>query len=327
MKPAVYVDFCDLGTRRVKTDEFYFYVLAERFDLRITDKPDFLFHAHEGHLHRLHTCKKIYWTAEVYAPDFNQCDYALTTLELDDPRNLRVPVYARWIEPEMLIKNPGYAEAALVGRDRFCCFFTSYRSPKTRLREAFFERLCEYRKVDSCGRALNNTGYQVPFRFAEKIDLMRRYKFYMAFENESMPGYTTEKIVEAMVAGCIPIYYGNPRIVEEFNPDSFLNYHDFPDEETLIERIKAIDQDPVLYRRYLDAPFFHDNVPNRYFSRERILDFFEHVFKDPTPPVASRNKHWMGRWRLLKRNKPHDYDYTPGEFNFPKGMIQEKWLR
>src|SRR5438309_10477229 len=85
-------------------------------------------------------------------------------------------------------------------------------------------------------------GYRVPGGPWGKIEFLKRYKFNIAFENASLPGYTTEKIVEPMAARCLPIYWGNPLIHREFNPKSFLNYVDFRDEAALIERIIELDQ-------------------------------------------------------------------------------------
>jgi len=127
----------------------------------------------------------------------------------------------------------------------------------------------------------------------------------MAFENTSIPGYTTEKIIEAMRARCVPIYWGNPRVAEEFNPRSFINANDFPSNEALIEHIRRVDQDENLYRQYFEEPYFSGNVPNQYFSKDRILDFFGRVFSDPTPPLAARRRRWLKRWMVLKRKPPH----------------------
>jgi hypothetical protein len=46
----------------------------------------------------------------------------------------------------------------------------------------------------------------------DKTALMRDYKFAIAFENGAYPGYVTEKIIDAIVAGCIPVYLGAPDI-------------------------------------------------------------------------------------------------------------------
>lgn len=44
----------------------------------------------------------------------------------------------------------------------------------------------------------------------KKIEVLRDYKFCFAIENIEMPEYVTEKIIDALVAGCIPIYKGAP---------------------------------------------------------------------------------------------------------------------
>ena len=83
-----------------------------------------------------------------------------------------------------------------------------------------------------------------------------------------------------MQARAMPIYWGNPRIAAEFNPKSFLNYFDFPSEEALIEKIIELDQDDAKYLEYLRQPYFHNNRPNEFFSRERLLNQFENDFHD-----------------------------------------------
>ena len=135
-----------------------------------------------------------------------------------------------------------------------------------------------------------------------KIEFLKRYKFNIAFENASLPGYTTEKIVEPM-ARCLPIYWGNPLIHREFNPKSFLNYFDFRDEAALIERIIELDENDALYRQYVAEPYFHENRPNEFFSLDRVLDHFDMIFSATIRPVARRRRLFsFGRWTLARRD-------------------------
>ena len=46
----------------------------------------------------------------------------------------------------------------------------------------------------------------------EKIKVMHQYQYAICFENLSYPGYVTEKIIDCLVAGTIPIYLGAPDI-------------------------------------------------------------------------------------------------------------------
>jgi hypothetical protein len=301
----VKLDFCDFWPGYSKTNNFFCHLLRERFEVEICDCPDFLIFADLGqHVHRVHNCVKIHWCVEDFAPDFSLCDYALTCRQLDDPRNLRLPSYALH-NPRALLKDSESAEQIMAAKTRFCGFLAGYANRKTRVRNEFFHRLCQYKKVDSAGGALNNTGYRVPPGAAAKLGFLRPYKFNLAFENASVPGYTTEKIIQAMQARAMPIYWGNPGIAEEFNPRSFLNYFDFPGEEALIEKIIELDQDDAKYLEYLRQPYFHNNQPNEFFSRERLLNFFEKIFTTPITPVSARRSIFqMGRWIPALKNRP-----------------------
>ena len=73
-------------------------------------------------------------------------------------------------------------------------------NPNSKERINFFNALSKVKKVDSGGRYLNNIGYVVE----DKMALIKDYKFVFAFENSSFPGYTTEKILEPLIANCIP---------------------------------------------------------------------------------------------------------------------------
>ena len=80
-----------------------------------------------------------------------------------------------------------------------------------------FKRLEKYKFVHSGGELFNNSGENTE----NKSLFIRNSKFNIACENESYPGYTTEKILEAFLAGCIPVYWGNPEIALEFNEKAY----------------------------------------------------------------------------------------------------------
>jgi len=298
----LYVDVADFGPHPPKDRDYYFRKLRERYDTQITTAPDLLIYGHGGDSHRLYTCRKLFHSCENLGPDFEECDYAITCKHLDDPRNLRVPYYVEETVAADLVRQPGEWESWKPRKTRFCAFASTYRNAKTKHRWNFFEKLSRYKKVDSIGRADNNIGELIPFDTPLFVKFLHPYKFCMAFENQSAPGYVTEKITRAMRARCIPIYYGCPRVVEEFNPQSFLNYHDFKSEEALIERITEIDRDDRLFEQYFSEPYFHSNEPNIYFEEKRMLDFLDKVVQDKTPPRDRRHA-LLGRWKLLRRLK------------------------
>lgn len=148
---------------------------------------------------------------------------------------------------------------------------------------------------------MNNVG-ALPPGGPGKFDFIKGYKFNLCYENKSLPGYTTEKLTDAMWARCIPIYWGNERISEEFNKKSFLYRPDFSSDEAFIDRILEVDTDEQEYRRLLEQPFFLDNTPNAMYDEERIRKFFHELLDDATPPISRRKPGFsIGRWIFVKR--------------------------
>jgi hypothetical protein len=301
------IDFCDFWDGFSKTDNWFVRLLRQRYEVEISDRPEFLFFAQpQLYQHRLHNCVKIYFGIESYEPDWRVCDYALTCNYLDDPRHLRLPLYVLYSRAADLVKPIPAPDPPPVPAG-FCSFVVSNAGrARTQRRVDFFHRLSRYRRVDSGGRHLNNIGGPLPGGPRGKIEFLSRYKFHIAFENESRPGYTTEKLVEAMLAGTVPIYWGNPRIAEEFNPRSFVNAHDFPDDDALVQHIRMLDENPAAYDAVRREPFFSGNQPNAFYDENRVLEFFDRVVHRQITPVAQRRRWWqLGRWRLVKQNRPH----------------------
>ena len=81
-------------------------------------------------------------------------------------------------------------------------------------------------------------------------------KFCIAFEHISYPGYATEKILEAYISNCIPIYYGSETIEDDFNSETFINSNNFKDDNEMIEYIKKVDNNDDLYNSFLNKPIF-----------------------------------------------------------------------
>ena len=308
------LDFCDFSPNFSKTDSFLFQLLKERFDVELCDQPDFLIYCNYGHEHQLHSGVRIYYSGESDLPDYQTCDYSLGPIRHEDPRHLQLPNYVNsyYGAAGDLIKRNDDPGAILAAKTKFCSFVVSgYNPRKNQNRVTFFHKLSKYKKVDSGGRKLNNIGGPIPGGSRGKIDFLRQYKFNIAFENRSVPGYTTEKLFEPMVARCLPLYWGNPLVAEEFNPRSLVNRADFPSDEAMIERIIELDQDDAKYLEYARQPYFHNDQPSIYFSHERLLDFFETIFTRRITPVAQSRKRAFspgkifGRWRLVKRHHWH----------------------
>ena len=109
---------------------------------------------------------------------------------------------------------------------------------------------------------LNNVSGFPPKRDSrETVRALAPYKFGIAFENHSRAGYTSEKIGHCLLAGNVPVYWGDPEVAEVFNPDAFINCHDFSSLDEAAERVLEVDSDPELYARYRAAPALAPGSP------------------------------------------------------------------
>ena len=276
MKRKIKIDFTDFWGGYDKTDNYFYNLLKEEFDVEISSNPDYLFFSLFGQIHQRYNCKKIFYTGENIAPPLGYCDYSFSFDYLDDTRNYRLPHYLLY---------DGYYELALekqidesLAKRKFCNFVVSNGDCQQRNR--FFEKLSKYKKVDSGGRFANNIGYAVP----DKRKFQSEYKFSIAFENNAYrpqhPGYTTEKIMEPMAVNSIPLYWGNPLIGKEFNTESFINFYDFKSEDDMIDYIIELDKDDTRYLKMLNKPWFEEyNIPENN-KIENIKSFLYKIFEN-----------------------------------------------
>ncbi len=149
----------------------------------------------------------------------------------------------------------------ILPKTRFCNFLYSNLAGWERsVRMDFCKKLMEHRQVDCPGKNLNNMPPIRRYRFPveegikAKLDFLASYKFTIAFENASVPGYISKKIFHPLSVGSIPIYWGCPEIAQYINPNSFINCHDFSSFDDVIQEVLRIDSDQQLYESYLRAP-------------------------------------------------------------------------
>lgn len=304
-KRRIRIDFADFGGLD-KNNNFFIQLLSPLFDIEINDKPDLLFFGDMGHVNRLHSCRKVYWTGESNGPDWNAADFAITSHHLEDERHFRLPfyVYSRGGDASALIRKPDEVDRIIAEKRKFCsAVISNANTGRSGERIKFFEKLSSYKRIDSGGKWGNNIGGPLPMVYEAKFDFIRQYKFNLCYENKAQPGYVTEKLTDAMVERCVPIYWGAPDVVKDFNPLSMLCRHDYPDDESFIRHILEVDQNETLYRQYLQQPYFHNNVPNENFDLNRIRDFLVRVIESDCVPVERLKKPWhRSRWRLAKRS-------------------------
>ena len=255
------------------TNNFIISVLSKEYEIMIDENPEYLFFSVYGYNHlKYRNCVKIFYSAENLEPDFNLCDYAIAFQFLNaGDRYLRFPLYLI-SGYEQLNKQPLDIEKAL--NRKFCNFVYGNFKWADPIRISFFEKLSKYKKVDSGGILLNNIGTVITVK--TKIDFIKDYKFTIAFENSSLSGYTTEKIVEPMVVNSMPIYWGNPDIHLDFNKQSFVYVNDYATIEEAIEEIIRLDNDDEAYIQKLSASWYNGDNYEQW--ETKLLLFLKNIF-------------------------------------------------
>jgi alpha(1,3/1,4) fucosyltransferase len=288
VKKIIRLNFTDFWPDFPNIEDSYFYkLLSRRYSIEISEDPDFLIYADFGKQYKKYNkCIRIYFTGENHRPNFKECDYAFSFDYLDNKNHYRLPLYALYLDqnPNQIVKKDLDIDKILKGKNKFCNFIYSNKHAEERVR--IFKKLSKYKKVDSGGRYLNNIGGPVK----DKLDFIKDYKFTIAFENCSYPGYTTEKIVHPMMVNSLPIYWGNKLVNKDFNTKSFLNYYDFKNETELIEKIIELDQNDDLYVKYLIEPYYNENKVNAFIDPENVLKQFDYIFNQTKTPVAQEKK-------------------------------------
>ena len=293
-------------------EHYLFRVLKQNFDIELSENPDVLLYSVFNQDFRKYDCLRVFITGENVRPNFDECDFAFGFDYIDDPRNYRFPEYASTGDAEKLTE-PKNIDEINRSKTKFCNFIYSNSSTEERIR--FFQLLSAYKKVDSFGTVLNN----MPIIEGSadrwnrnwkgtKLRFMEPYKFTIAFENTSHPGYTTEKIAHAMLCHSIAIYWGNPLIDRDFNSKSFINCHSHESFEKVIHRVIEIDLNKRLYRSMLEEPYFVDNRIPRNLQRDNIVKRWALIIDSlhAITPVAQRKiPYFRNRLRKTFASIPH----------------------
>lgn len=298
MKKKLKIKYVDFWEGFPVKDSYFLNLVEGVYDIEYSDNPDVLIYSCYSTNFLKYNCPRIFYSPENIRPDFRFCDFALTFDFQDNKSHFRWPLYRRWFSENDLIR-PRNVEEILKKKKDFCSFVISNSNAKERI--TFFNQLSQYKKVASGGRYVNNVGGPV----TNKREFIEKYLFNIAFENSSYPGYNTEKLAESWVMGCIPIYWGDPKVTYDVNPDCFINVHDFKSYEDAIDFIIKVDKSKELQKQYLEAPFFRNNIiPDRLKDeviKTTLISFIDQCLIGLPRKAA---KFWHKPYFYLKQYKP-----------------------
>ena len=244
------------------------------------NNPDFLIFDVFGCEHvntKYNNSIKIAYYSENIIPDFSEVDYSISQAHLIYfDRYFKYPSFIHKLDKLGNLKMKCIGQfARKYKKTKFCGAVISNCKNITAFRLKFIEKLNKYKHVDMGGKCLNDFGRKVE----NKIDYLSGYKFSISMENTNGDGYISEKIVDSLIAGTIPIYYGDYLIDEYINPKVYILIKDEKDINAKIEYIKRIDEDKKLYKSILkEKIFLNDNYKNIIKkAKEENLSFLNNI--------------------------------------------------
>jgi len=162
------------------------------------------------------------------------------------------------VYPNRITEVPKKNVCAIVSSDHF-------NKGPIRVRTTIIDELCKKGlQIDMAGTYKNNVGYKIPGTYWDSpiIDFQKQYRVVLALENIQMDDYITEKIVNPLRAGTVPLYYGSKRINEYINQKRFLQI-DPNNIDKCIAEINRLCTDDAYWLEIVNQPIFIKSIEER----------------------------------------------------------------
>lgn len=150
--------------------------------------------------------------------NYNQFEFILThnedLLKLDSKKFVKCVLAGSWLYPH---------ECKVYEKKKFCSIIVSEKrfTKGHILRHEIVEQFRD--KIDVFGR-----GYKP---IATVKEALQDYQFTIVIENERTNNWFTEKITNAILCGCVPIYWGAPNIEQYFDINGLFRFDSLKDFE------------------------------------------------------------------------------------------------
>lgn len=129
-------------------------------------------------------------------------------------------------------------------------------------RYKIIERLGKYIHIDKFGKCYNKQcGNSTSPNDKLCEEIVKHYKFYLAFENDICRDYVTEKYWYTLEANVIPIVNWKFINMDNVIPNSYINIYDFNSTENLAKYLKEVSVNETLYNSYFEYKKSYTNRP------------------------------------------------------------------
>ena len=182
-----------------------------------------------------------YWILTTFEPEFSEDDIVKRVKEINDTRYIK------------------YDECVLV----------NYHDKKG-TRNLIYQDVKDIFKIKCAGRWNNNTDELWNKYNNDKRLYLKKFKFNICAENDNTINYVTEKLFDAFICGCIPLYYGSFNNPEPglINKDAVIFWNDNGKNEDNIKLVKDLNNSDKLYNDFINQAKLTDK------AAEYVIDRF-----------------------------------------------------
>lgn len=187
-------------------------------------------------------------------------DLSLGFEYFEDNRYLRFPLWLLYMfdatstREDIVSRCNALRYPTISEKSRFCGMIASH--DPNGLRKVIVDAVDELSPVSCAGKYLHNDDSLKTQFDDNKIDYLSRFFFNICPENSNSSGYVTEKLFEAISAGCIPVYWGSynhpePQII---NSEAVLFWEKNKDNQDVLRRIDHLFSNPSEMDEFLHMP-------------------------------------------------------------------------
>lgn len=142
----------------------------------------------------------------------------------------------------------------------------------------------------------------------EIIKKYSEFKFILAAENTISYGYMSEKIINALAAGCIPIYIGSSKYIKKvINPKRIIIANDYQDPNECIKYILSLKEED--FDNYEKEPIFTNEKESEIFrelynrdspENKKLIDNMKYLLDDILSENNNKNNNKNSKISLNK---------------------------
>ena len=215
--------------------------------------------------------KKVFYTGEdvehpgtqlaLYYGDYclGQTDLSMGFGQVNNKKYLRFPywiitTFAPEADEQQIRDRIREINEARYEKSNECVLINKHDPAGTR--ELVYNGVKDILDVKLAGAWRNNTRALWDDYGNDKEAYLRTFKFNICAENDNTEGYVTEKLFDAFLAGCIPLYYGSNNNPEPglINRDAVIFWNKEGNNDENRKKVLALKNDERYYQSFISQP-------------------------------------------------------------------------